>query len=103
MTSSAQPRVIILIPVFNDWDCVFLMLPLLDEAVSRTGADVRVLLVDDGSTRKPPANLSHPVGGHLRQVDVLHLSRNLGHQRAIAIGLFYIHQNLACDQVIVMD
>ena len=103
MTPTTQARVIILIPVFNDWDCVFLMLPLLDEAVSRTGADIRVLLVDDGSTRKLPANLNHPPGGHLRQIDVLHLSRNLGHQRAIAIGLFYIHQNLPCEQVIVMD
>jgi hypothetical protein len=102
MTPGQRPQVVVLIPVFNDWDCIFLLLPLLDEAVSRTGADVRILLVDDGSTRRLPSHLGQPEG-HIRRVDVLHLNRNLGHQRAIAVGLFHVYRHIPCDQVIVMD
>lgn len=102
MNSGPKPRVVILIPVFNDWDCIRLLLPLLDQAVVRTNAEIRVLLVDDGSTRKLPTDLVRPAGC-IRQVHVLHLTRNLGHQRAIAIGLYHIHQHTPCDKVIVMD
>jgi hypothetical protein len=59
--------------------------------------------VDDASIEEPespwPQSLSH-----LRDVSILHLRRNLGHQRAIAIGLVYVHQNWAdADAVVVMD
>jgi hypothetical protein len=34
---------------------------------------------------------------------ILHLLRNIGHQKAIAVGLAYIKENLSCDKVLVMD
>lgn len=33
----------------------------------------------------------------------MHLRRNLGHQRAIAIGLVHVHKAVSCDAVLVMD
>jgi glycosyltransferase involved in cell wall biosynthesis len=36
-------------------------------------------------------------------VDIIHLQRNLGHQRAIAVGLTHINDKYPCDAVIVMD
>jgi polyisoprenyl-phosphate glycosyltransferase len=39
----------------------------------------------------------------LKRVEILELRRNLGHQRAIAIGLAYIHANEPCQAVVVMD
>ncbi|MGH9597486.1 MAG: glycosyltransferase, partial [Edaphobacter sp.] len=36
-------------------------------------------------------------------VRILRLRRNLGHQRAIAIGLAYIQKNISFDAVLVMD
>ena len=36
-------------------------------------------------------------------LQILHLQRNIGHQKAIAVGLAYIKENLACDKVLVMD
>jgi len=39
----------------------------------------------------------------LRSVDILHLRRNLGHQRAIAVGLVFVYQNISCRSVVVMD
>ena len=102
MIPGQAPRVVILIPVFNDWDCVSLLLPLLDEAAGLTAADVSILLVDDGSTRNLPSDLVF-TKDHVRRIDVLHLMRNLGHQRAIAIGLYHVYRHIACDKVIVMD
>jgi hypothetical protein len=39
----------------------------------------------------------------IRQIRVLRLRRNLGHQRAIAVGLAYAEANLPCRAVVVMD
>ena len=75
----------------------------LDEHL-RTLANVeaRVLLVDDGS----PDGVG-PLGDwrptSIQRVDILRLRRNLGHQRAICVGLCYIHDHMACDAVLVLD
>ena len=39
----------------------------------------------------------------IARVDVLRLRRNVGHQRAIAIGLAFIHAHRPCRAVVVMD
>src|SRR5262249_27115946 len=39
----------------------------------------------------------------ITSVTVVHLGRNVGHQRAIAIGLAYVHANRGCRAVVVMD
>ncbi len=98
--------VILLIPVFDDWDSVSLLLPLLESQLTNVDAPVHVLLVDDGSTKPPDtAGLADACTSfrHLQKVDILSLKRNLGHQRAIAAGLSYVTAHLACSAVVVMD
>jgi hypothetical protein len=58
--------------------------------------------VDDGSTEPAPAGLVEGVEG-LARVGVLRLRRNLGHQRAIAVGLTHLYVHAAHDAVVVMD
>ena len=87
--------IVILIPAFNDWEPAALLLRNLDAVVRANRIDARVLLIDDGSTEPAPASLAG--------VSVLRLRRNLGHQRAIAVGLVHVYQNIACDAVVVMD
>ena len=96
-----QRRVLVLIPCFNDWEPLALVLEQLDRALSRCDAEVSALVVDDASTRQLSSEL--PAFDHLRDVSVLPLRRNLGHQRAIAVGLAYVEQNIPCDAVLVMD
>jgi hypothetical protein len=94
--------VVVLLPVFNDWEAAGLLLERLDEVLLRQKLAADVLVVDDGSSTPGPA----PIGGQLAaigQVDVLRLRRNLGHQRAIAVGLAYLEANLPCRAVVVMD
>jgi glycosyltransferase involved in cell wall biosynthesis len=101
-TSEGMPFLIIM-PVFNDWSSVAPLLGQLDEELSRKNLKVEVLLIDDGSTIKPPSNL-YPAGSkQIEKIEILRLRRNLGHQRAIAIALAHIEENVSCQAVVVMD
>ena len=91
-------ELVILIPVFNDWDSVDLLLPRIEEAMAAHPVATRVLLIDDGSTLPAPAGFDTTL-----PVEILHLRRNLGHQRAIAIGLYQVAEHTAADAVLVMD
>jgi len=93
----------ILIPVFNDWESLGTMLEALDEALDRDVQAAEILVVDDGSTVPLQSELSERHFSRISRVEVLHLRRNLGHQRAIAIGLAFIHGERPCEAVAVMD
>jgi hypothetical protein len=101
--SSGISRVVVLVPVFNDWEAVSLLLPVLDRELSASGLAASVLLIDDGSTSQPGAAMASLRLTAIHTVHVLPLRRNLGHQRAIAVGLTYVEQQLDCDAVVVMD
>jgi len=104
MTGPETPhsRLIILMPIYNDWTALLLLLPILDRELKADGRTAGILLVDDGSSKPPPENfLTHFEA--IVTVDVISLRRNLGHQRAIAIGLSYIEANHPQSSVVVMD
>jgi polyisoprenyl-phosphate glycosyltransferase len=92
----------VVIPIYNDWSVVVLLLPKLETALAEAGLSAHVVLVDDGSTERP-FELAIPTSPAMPSVSVLELRRNLGHQRAIAIGLTYLHAKLQPTAVVVMD
>lgn len=94
---------VILVPMFNDWEAAELLLNHLDQSLATYPAPPTVLLIDDGSTEPMPPGFARRTFTALQSVDVLHLRRNLGHQRAIAVGLVFVYQNLPSSAVIVMD
>jgi polyisoprenyl-phosphate glycosyltransferase len=95
--------VVIAMPVYNDWAAAQLLCQALDASLADLPQiSARILLIDDGSPEGgsfPP----EPPYSAITEVEVLTLSRNMGHQRAIAIGLAYIHARIPCDAVLVMD
>lgn len=95
-------RTALCIPVFDDWRSAHLLLERLDAVCASIDHPVDVLFVDDGSTDEVPAALS-TVPSHLAQVSVLVLRRNVGHQRAITIGLTHLFVHGTHDAVVVMD
>lgn len=99
----APASLVVLIPVYNDWAAVSLLLPQLDAALADEAGEVHVLLVDDSSGEPPRPDLVGFAPRALTSVRVLHLRRNLGHQRAITIGLTHVAEHLPCDAVVVMD
>ena len=103
--SSPPLHVVVLMPVRDDWVSAAELIRSLDRAVSAGESNVRldVLMVDDGSVESWLSMQFDSLFRAVRTVQVLRLQRNLGHQRAIAVGLVHIEDNMACDAVIVMD
>ena len=99
----ASGPIVILIPIYNDWESLSLLLPRLDSALAARGFQADVLVVDDGSPTEPAANLVNGPFSALGRIDALRLRRNLGHQRAIAVGLAYVEDCLQSRAVVVMD
>jgi polyisoprenyl-phosphate glycosyltransferase len=92
-------QITILIPVFNDRESLNRLLSELAVQFAHfTGTKFSVLVIDDSSTEDTPI-----ITASLFPLQVLHLSRNIGHQKAIAIGLAYTKENLSCDKVLIMD
>ncbi len=96
-------QLIVVVPVFNDWPSSAMLLKRLDEIVDKTGWSWSVLLVDDGSTEPSPPPSFFPKLEQIASCQLLPLRRNLGHQRAIALGLSFVHDHLRADAVLVMD
>ncbi len=94
MTSTEH--IICLIPVFNDWEsCSDLLAD-----IATLPCNCQIVLVNDGSI-EPFEAASMP---ERLPVTCLNLVLNVGHQRAIAIGLAYINAHFThFDHVIVMD
>lgn len=91
----SDPQVIIVIPVFNDWQALALLLPRL-----RDIPGVRVLVVDDGSTIPLPDPFPLPPG---LEVELVELVANQGHQRALAVGLAEACRRDGWRALVIMD
>jgi hypothetical protein len=95
---------VILMPVFDDWQSLGLVLTELDKALYSVKRVARVVIVDDASM--VPFDLSQTNKWDflaIKKIGVLSLIRNVGHQRAIALGLAYIEANMSCQAVVIMD
>lgn len=92
----------ILIPVYNDWQSVQRLLPLVAEQLQNADVFADVLLVDDGSGQSSPEVWSQ-IGKNIRAVRIARLHRNLGHQRAICVALCHLRKESNCRRVLVMD
>lgn len=92
----------IVIPVYNDWESIRELLPLVAVQLDEAEVCGDVLLVDDGSQEPAPAVWDLPRGG-ISAVRILRLHRNLGHQRAICVALCHLHAEADCSRVLVMD
>ena len=45
-------KYVILIPSFNDWECLNLLIPKINQALKNIKEEVDILIVNDGSTKK---------------------------------------------------
>ncbi len=95
----AQHKLIIITPVYEDLEASGHLFKIL---ATQFESDIFVVAVDDGSI-KHPLEVTTLKNAKIDGV-ILKLYRNVGHQRAIAIGLGYASEYIQPNQrVIVMD
>jgi hypothetical protein len=96
--------VAIVMPVFDDWTAASIVCQQLDAALrSLEHVVISVYLIDDGSFEKPPPELVREPLRSISSITRVRLRRNVGHQRAIALGLAFVHDRRDADAVLVMD
>ena len=101
---TAQSSLVVVTACYNDWPSLQTLLPLLDAALVGRFRSAAVVVVDDGSSISPPADL---LSGHhyqvISKVEILTLARNLGNQRAQALGIGWAATHAPADWLAVMD
>ena len=97
-------RLRILVPVFNDWSSLRILLQRLDRAALTLPVALSVTVIDDGSTDTAPDLPGLATGlAVLRHLEIVHLAVNVGHQRAIAIGLCMAIEAHEDEALLIMD
>ncbi len=91
-------RWVIVTPVFEDVEAASRLFVELRETL---GNEVVVVAVDDGSTHEPLG--TEPIRDAGLDGVVVRLIRNIGHQRAIAVGLGYASEHYPDLPCVVMD
>ena len=88
------------VPVFNDWESCLLLVEAIRKANPVDFFDnLTFCWVNDGSVDDAPPALLRP-----RSHDfVVELTRNVGHQKAIALGIAYVSRYFPGQPILVMD
>lgn len=95
-------KVAIVSPVFDDWQSFRQLVQNVDAALCDVANEVVILAVDDGSIGS--FDLDSITGLEVvSEIMVVRLVTNMGHQRAIAIGLSAARELSGVNHVVVMD
>ena len=86
-------QLVIVTPVHNDWACLHILVERLKPILDQAGITATIIAVDDASRVAEAA----PVDAIIR------LTRNVGHQRAIAVGLDYALRTTDANLIAIMD
>ena len=94
-------KIIILIPVFNDWESLKKLLNEIEENVRNIkNILIECLVINDASTIKQP-KLIKPKS--FQSLKILNMRKNKGHARCNAFGIRFISKNKDFDNLILMD
>ena len=94
-------RIIILIPVFNDWESLENLISDIEQNIK----DIKNFLFDcyiinDASTNNITLKIKSE---KIRSLKIFNMKKNKGHARCNAFGIRYISQNEKFDYLILMD
>ena len=94
-------KIIILIPVFNDWESLIKLIKEINEIVTDySSVHFECLIVNDASTISQP-ELIKP--NNIKSLQILNMKKNRGHARCNAFGIRYIFKKKEFDNLILMD
>ena len=94
-------KIIILIPVFNDWESLKKLLIEIENSIKKfPDLTIQCFVVNDASTIVKP-EFKKPE--KIDSLKILNMKENRGHSRCNAFGIRYITQNEKFDYLILMD
>ena len=94
-------KIIILIPVFNDWESLIKLIEEINENIKDYNSiHFECLVVNDASTINQP-NLVKP--NNIKSLQILNMKKNKGHARCNAFGIRYVFKNKEFNNIILMD
>lgn len=96
-------QVSILIPVYDDWESLAHLLRDIHAQLGGASFTYDVTVIDDASPTHMPQLSNENRPANCVAIQLLRLRKNVGHQRAIAVGLVEMHSRADADFVIVMD
>ena len=94
-------KIIILIPVYNDWQSTSKLLEDINLNVKGLSQEFSVIIVNDASTDEQSINSMN--FENLSSIKIINMKENRGHARCIASGLKHIHEKEQYDYIIPMD
>ena len=94
-------KIVILIPVFNDFKSVSKLIEEIDINISELKAEFSVIVVNDASTEEKILETKNL--NNIKSLKLINMRNNKGHARCIAAGLKHISENEDFDYVIPMD
>src|SRR5271154_441390 len=120
MTSSVQPTLhsaqsdtraeflsllplTILVPVYNDWEAARFLVEQLNSVFARHGLTGHIVFIDDGSLDRGPEQFPETRPSNIETIQSVELRTNLGHQRALCVGLVHLQQSGVVTPVVIMD
>lgn len=99
---SADRILAIVIPVYNDWPALSILIQKLDDLAPTFEVAADLIIVNDGSPL-PASPLWTQLPQHLSSIQLISLHCNLGHQRAIATGVSEAVRQNRYSRILVMD
>jgi len=94
-------KVIIMIPVFNDWASLTKLLGEINKTIDHFNKiEFECLILNDASTIEP-AKIFKPQ--NIKSLRILNIKKNQGHARCNAFGIRFVLQNEKFDYLLLMD
>ena len=94
-------KIIIIIPVFNDWESLEKLILEIDKIIYKLkNVTIECLIINDASTKNQPQFKSPK---NFKDIKILNMKKNQGHARCNAFGIRYVFNNKKFDFLILMD
>ena len=90
----------ILIPVFNDWESLLILLNNIYDLKINNLAHIKILIIDDCSSEILNKKKEFD---SFKDTEIIKNSKNIGHGKSIANGINYLSKKNDFDYLIVMD
>ena len=94
-------KIIILVPIYNDWQSVSKLLEEINSNIAGLQSQFSIIIINDASTDQQSINALNTE--NLHSIKIINMKENRGHARCIATGLKYIFEKEEFDYVIPMD